>query len=161
MKTKLSIALAALAVLAFLTGSADAAKAKTAAATIAASMNLSTGPDCAAPAPVPCAPVPCAPVSCAPCAPTITYVHHGRLPCGCCCTTPIQTALEVKIPCGCTCTTTLIPVCLPSCCTGTPQVTCHWGPLGRGVVRYDYCCGVSVKIIVQRCGNFVVHYIHA
>jgi hypothetical protein len=100
-------------------------------------------------------------VACAPCAPCITYVHHGCVPCCCRCQPPIQTALEVKIPCGCTCTTTLIPVCLPACCTGTPSVTCHWGLLGRGVIRYDYCCGVSVKIIVRRCGDFVVHYIHA
>jgi hypothetical protein len=152
MKTQLSIALVALAALAFFTGSADAAAEKVA-VTVAAVVT----PNCATPVPA-CAPVPCAPK---PCAPTIIYLHHGCLPCGCACGSPVQTALEVKIPCGCTCTTTLIPVCLPACCTGTPQVTCHWGALGRGVVRYDYCCGVSVKIIIRRTGDFVVHYIHA
>jgi hypothetical protein len=105
---------------------------------------------CPAPAPAP---------ACAPCAPTITYLHHGCKVC-CGCTPPIETALEVKDPSGCSCAPVIIPVCLPSCCTDVPQVTCHCGLLGRGVVRYDYCCGLTIKIVFRHTGDIVVHYIH-
>ena len=101
------------------------------------------------------------PVGPAACPPKITYVHHGMVPPCDRCLPPIETVLEVKVPCGCDFTTVLIPVCLPACCTDVPQVTCHGGLLGRGIVRYDYCCGVSVKIVIRRAGDFVVHYIHA
>ena len=93
--------------------------------------------------------------------PTIKYVHLGRVPECARFLPPIETVLEVKVPCGGTTTTVPIPVCLPACCTDVPLVTCHWGLSGRGVVRYDYCCGVSVKIVVRRTGDFVVHYHHA
>ncbi len=147
MSTKLCAALLAFAVSALGAASADAAVAANLLAAV-------LGADCASPVCDPaCAPGPC-------CQPTITYVHHGCKVC-CGCQPPIETSLAVQIPCGCTCMTVNVPVCLPGCCTGTPQVNSHWGPLGRGVVRYDYCCGVSVKIIVRCTGDIVVHYIHA
>lgn len=120
------------------------------AGTIAIPVSMVTA-DCGTPA--------CAPACVPACGPTITYLHHGRKIC--CCESPIQMELPVQIPCGCTTTTINIPVCLPGCCTGAPHMVCHWGPLGRGVVRYDFCCGVIVKIIVRPCGDIVVHYIHA
>ncbi len=102
-----------------------------------------------------------APALLPPVAPAIKYVHHGRVPECARCLTPIETVLEVKVPCGCTTTTVPVPVCLPACCTDAPQVTWRDGLSGREVVRYDYCCGVSVKIVVRPSGGIVVHYIHA
>jgi hypothetical protein len=29
------------------------------------------------------------------------------------------------------------------------------------VVRYDYCCGLSIKIVFRNCGDIVVTYIGA
>ena len=139
--TKLIAALLALASISFLAAPAGAAN---------AANLIASAAGCGTPA--------CAP-ACSPCQPTITYVHHGRKIC--CCEPPVQMELAVQVPCGCTCTTVNIPVCLPGCCNTAPSMICHWGPLGRGVVRYDYCCGVIVKIIFRPCGDIVVHYIHA
>ena len=112
------------------------------------------GPDCAMPAPA-CAPV-CGPAACLP---TITYQHHGCRKVCCGCEPPIETALEVKDPCDCSCAGVIIPICLPACCTGVPEVTSRCGMFGRGVVRYDYCCGFSIKIVFRHTGDIVVHYI--
>ena len=117
--------------------------------------------DCGAPA---CAPS-CAAPAPACCAPTITYHHvcvHRVRCCGC--QPPIETVLSVKDPGACkpcTAPPVCIPVCLPACCTGEPAVSGHVGLCGRGVVRYDYCCGLSIKIVFRNCGDIVVTYIGA
>ena len=112
-------------------------------------------PDCGTPAPVTPS---CAPPVC--CGPTITYNHVCiRRVCCCKCDPPIETILVVKDPSCCTACPVDIPVCLPSCCTGEPTVNCWNGLFGRGVVRYDYCCGLSIKIIFRLNGDIAVTYI--
>ena len=64
--------------------------------------------------------------------------------------------LQVKDPC--TCCLVEVPVCIPACCTGNPTVCCHRGFLGRQVVTYSWCCGVSVDIIFKRNGCYIVRY---
>lgn len=51
-----------------------------------------------------------------------------------------------------------IPLCLPACCTGEPQVTSRCGLLGRGVVEYCYECGLEVKVIFRLRGDVEVTY---
>ncbi|HEX4145073.1 MAG TPA: hypothetical protein VHY91_16320 [Pirellulales bacterium] len=115
--------------------------------------------DCGAPAPS------CAALAPACCAPTISYNHvcvHRVRCCGC--QPPIETALCVKDPgaCNpCTAAPVIIPVCLPACCTGEPTVSGRVGLCGRGIVRYDYCCGLSIKIVFRNCGDIAVTYIGA
>ena len=64
--------------------------------------------------------------------------------------------LQVKDPC--TCCIVEVPVCIPVCCTGNPSVCCHRGFLGRQIVTYSWCCGVSVDIIFKRNGCYIVRY---
>ncbi|WP_425619230.1 hypothetical protein NA78x_002968 [Anatilimnocola sp. NA78] len=99
-----------------------------------------------------CAPV-CAPKCCPPC---ISYRHHK----GCKCFDPCKTVeliLHVKDPC--TCCLVEVPVCMPVCCSGDPEVCCHKGFMGRQVVEYSWACGFSLKVVFDRRGNdVVVHY---
>jgi hypothetical protein len=64
--------------------------------------------------------------------------------------------LLVKDPCvyGCY---VQVPVCLPVCCTGEPDVDCKRGLLGRDIVEYEWCCGYRVKIVFDRRGDVTVH----
>ena len=50
-----------------------------------------------------------------------------------------------------------VPLCLPVCCD---QATMQAGKgfLGRGVVCYDWACGVRVKIVFRHHGDVLVHY---
>jgi hypothetical protein len=125
------------------------------------------------PAPGPVAPSVAAPSSAAPaastgapdscCGPCIEYRHHGRPICCCDCNAPpeIKTVLHVKNPsCCCGCTVD-VPVCLPGCCTGEPCVSGRCGVLGRGVVHYEYACGVRVTVTFKACGDILVTYLHA
>jgi hypothetical protein len=73
------------------------------------------------------------------------------------CSPTIETVLLVKDPCVCGCFVE-VPVCLPVCCTGAPEVDCHRGLLGRDVVEYDWCCGYKVKVVFDRRGDVTVHY---
>jgi len=125
-------------------------------------------PGCSAFAPASCAVEPscgfeadCGPVSCCPTNPCITYRHklchrhrHGH---GGCCEEPTyETVLDVTSPeTGCT---VAVPVCLPACCQGCPCETSRCTLLGCGQVRYDYCCGVSVIVRFQKCGDVRVIY---
>lgn len=96
---------------------------------------------------------------CTPCCPTpcITYRHCGLRKVKCCgCEPPVSTTLCVKNPC--TCCPVNVPVCLPSCCTGAPTVSCRGGILCDGVVNYDWCCGVSVSVKFKKCGDVIVTY---
>jgi hypothetical protein len=115
--------------------------------------------------PVPGTPAPAVPAppempggNCCPC---IEYRHHGRPICCCDCNAPpeIKTVLQVKNPA--TCCVVPIPICLPGCCTGEPCVSSRCGILGRGIVRYDYCCGVKIIVTFRACGDIVVSYWHA
>lgn len=105
---------------------------------------------CAAPVPAPCV---CCPTPC------IKY-RHALLPLckPCCdpCKPPIKAVLAVKNPC--TCCPVEVPVCLPSCCCGEPKVSCRKAVLGAGVVTYDWCCGVSVTVRFDKCGDVLVTY---
>jgi hypothetical protein len=51
-----------------------------------------------------------------------------------------------------------IPLCVPECCLGEPQVTSHCGLLGRGVVKYCYECGLEVEVIFRLRGDVKVEY---
>jgi len=105
---------------------------------------------CAAPVPAPCV---CCPTPC------IKYRHALlplRKPCCDPCKPPIKAVLCVKNPC--TCCPVEVPVCLPSCCCGEPKVSCRKAVLGAGVVTYDWCCGVSVTVRFDKCGDVLVTY---
>lgn len=101
-------------------------------------------PSCSAPAPK-CCPQPC-----------IKYVNRGCLKVCCGCEAPVKTTITVVNPC--TCCPVEIPVCLPACCKGCPEITSRCGLLCRGVVHYDWCCGFSVTVRFDRCGDAVVIY---
>lgn len=114
------------------------------AASTNASEIVSTGTECGPPVAV-CGTKPC-----------ITYKHHLL---GCkkfkCCETK-EIVLQVKDPCtGCV---TDVPVGIPCCCDDEPTVCCRKGVLCRDVVEYSWCCGFSVKMVINRCGDIVVHY---
>lgn len=98
-----------------------------------------------------CCPEPCCPEPC------IRYRTRGCHRCCDPCAPSIQTCLKVTNPCtGCT---TEVPVCLPACCQGEPEVCCTKGIFCRDVVWYDWCCGFSVKVTFQRCGDILVTYV--
>jgi hypothetical protein len=93
------------------------------------------------------------------CSPPIRYMQ--RRPCKrtCCgCTSSIQTVLQVQDPRACTPCPVMVPVCLPACCVGTPQVTTMVGLLGRGNVCYKWCCGYRVKVVFDNRGGIIVNY---
>lgn len=86
----------------------------------------------------------------------IDYKHH-LLGCNkfkCCDRTEI--ILEVEDPC--TCEKVMVPVCVPCCCEGVPEICSHKGILGREVVEYKWCCGFHLKVVFDRCGDITVHY---
>ncbi len=99
---------------------------------------------CCTPAPK-CCPQPC-----------ITYLYRGCRKVCCGCEPPVKTTLKVVNPC--TCCTVEIPVCLPACCEGCPQISSRPGLLCQSVVHYDWCCGFSVTVRFDRCGDAVVIY---
>jgi hypothetical protein len=142
--------LAALAAVVLLVSPAKSARADGSKATVQLA-SLLTGGGCAEA--VPACPAP----TCCP-QPCITYRHalFCRKVCCDCCGPNVQTVLKVKDPC--TCCTVDVPVCLPPCCKGEPEV-CSWcGAFGRTNVSYDYCCGVSVVVTFKRCGDILVTY---
>lgn len=51
-----------------------------------------------------------------------------------------------------------IPLCLPACCIGEPQVTSYCGLLGRGVVVYCYDCGLKIEVKFRLRGDVEVEY---
>jgi len=98
----------------------------------------------------------CGPVCPTPC---IKY-RNAWLDCKvrCCdpCKPPVQAVLHVKNPC--TCCPVDVPVCLPNCCCGEPKIDCKKTLLGDGMVSYSWCCGVTVNIRFDRCGDVLVTY---
>ena len=47
-----------------------------------------------------------------------------------------------------------LPLCLPECCLGEPQV-CH---KGLHVVEYSWTSGYKVRVILTKRGKVLVHY---
>ncbi|MDZ4782413.1 MAG: hypothetical protein SGJ19_19380 [Planctomycetia bacterium] len=88
------------------------------------------------------------------CDPCIDYRDRSCVPA---CERTVKTELCVYDCCSCC--DIKIPVCLPCCCTGEPTVCCRNGLFGRQVVRYDWCCGCSVQVVILRCGDVVVTYL--
>jgi hypothetical protein len=93
--------------------------------------------------------------------PCIKYRHkhackHHHCAKGCCGEPTYQTVLTPTSPE--TCQTVAVPVCLPACCQGCPCESSRCTLLGCGQVRYDYCCGCSVVIRFQKCGDILVIY---
>ena len=115
-------------------------------------------PTAPAPVPAPEAPMAASPSLssgiCCP-QPCIEYRHCGRAVS--CCQPPVQTALMVKDPCSCC--EIPIPVCLPACCLDArASVDCRHGLFARGIVTYDYACGVSVTVRFKLSGEILVTY---
>lgn len=91
------------------------------------------------------------------CCHSISYRHHCSLRKTCCCScATIKTVLTVDDPCCCG-NSIAVPVCLPDCCDDCPRVVRDGGHLGRGVTTFVWCCGYKVKVVVDRCGDVVVH----
>lgn len=89
------------------------------------------------------------------CPPTrIIYRHRGACRVCCGCEAPIHAVLTVTDPC--TCSAVEVPVCLPACCHGDPEVCSRSGLLASGIVTYEWCCGFSVTVRFKRCGDVVV-----
>ena len=110
-------------------------------------------PTCALPAPACYAPAPvCCPEPC------IKYNSRGRHRSCYGCET-VNLVVPVKNPSDCGCVVA-VPMCIPACCTGEPCVKSHCGPLGRGVVVYEWCCGFKARVVFDRCGDVTVTYIY-
>jgi hypothetical protein len=99
------------------------------------------------PADKPCCPPPC-----------ISYREHGCRKICCGCEPPTKMVLKVKDPASCDCCVTDIPICLPHCCSGEPEVCSRCGVFGRGIVDYYWCCGFHVRVVFTNCGDVIVHY---
>lgn len=69
----------------------------------------------------------------------------------------VNMLLEAKSPCGCC--VVEIPVCIPACCLDAPCVTGRDGLFGREIVNYVWKCGFRVKVVFDRHGDAVVHYL--
>ncbi len=82
-----------------------------------------------------CAP---APVYCEPCPPPVIFNVYVCNPCTGC--------MES------------IDLCIPACCTGVPCVTKRCTIIGRGLIRYDWCCGFTATVRFTRCGDYRVIY---
>jgi hypothetical protein len=85
------------------------------------------------------------------------HAHHHRHGSGCCPEPTYETVLTPTSPE--TCQTVAVPVCLPACCQGCPAESSRCTLFGCGQVRYDYCCGISVIIRFQKCGDILVTYV--
>ena len=85
--------------------------------------------------------------------PCIVYRHCGpKLCCGC--DAPQELVLKVPVPCS-DCTVD-VPVCLPACCEGEPEVCFGTGIFCRNVVEYQWCCGYSVRVVFRHRGDLLV-----
>ncbi len=120
-------------------------------------------PTCCAAEPTCCAAEPtcCAAEACCPSNPCITYRHRGchHKHRGCCAEPTYETVLHVTSPE--TCCSVCVPVCLPCCCEGCPAEKARCTLIGKGQVRYDWCCGVSVIVRFKHGGDICVTYVGA
>ena len=85
----------------------------------------------------------------------ISYRHVGR-PIASSCDPVATRVLCVTNPR--TCCQVQVPVCLPCCCDDSPKVHGRRTLIGDGVVHFDYCCGVTVSVRFDRCGDVLVTY---
>lgn len=84
------------------------------------------------------------------CQPRVKYLNDP------CCGNLVTFALPVCHPCtGCR---TEVEVCLPDCCTGAPEVFSRKTLIGCGLTRFTWCCGHSVTVRFEDCGDLVVIY---
>jgi hypothetical protein len=106
----------------------------------------------------------CPPTGCVAAMPTticqtprcIDYRHHRARRCR---FDPCHTTQVVlQVPDYCCCCLVEVPVCVPACCTEAPSICSHKGLFGRDVVEYSWCCGYSIKVVFDRCGDVTVHY---
>lgn len=90
----------------------------------------------------------------------VKYKYHGkaRRAAKSCCPAPTQeVVLLVKDPCRCCYVE--VPVCLPCCCDGEPEVCGRARPILKGsVTTFEWCCGYRVKVVMNRCGDLAVNY---
>lgn len=94
-----------------------------------------------------CEPAPCCP------APCISYCDRS---CSFKCSPRKETCLDVCDPCtGCTVN---VPVCIPCCTEGCPDVCCRKALFGASVVTYRWCNGFEVAVRFTRCGDIKVTY---
>lgn len=93
----------------------------------------------------------------APVATCVRYVQHRPHRKTCCdCGSSYQTVLTVIDPK--TCCAVDVPVCVPTCCVGAPQCSGRNGLLGRGITKFNWCCGYSVRVVIGHHGDVTVHY---
>jgi hypothetical protein len=88
----------------------------------------------------------------------IQYRNHRlwKKPCHRC-EPPVEMVLYVQDPrCG-RCAVE-VPVYVPARCAGSPQVHSHVGLLGCGYVTYKWCGGFTIKVVLRRSGEIIVHY---
>jgi len=84
------------------------------------------------------------------CQPQVKYLNDP------CCGNLVTFVLPVCHPCtGCR---TEVEVCLPDCCDGAPEVFSRKTLIGCGLTRFTWCCGHSVTIRFENCGDLVVIY---
>ncbi|MEX0819736.1 MAG: hypothetical protein WD070_09075 [Pirellulaceae bacterium] len=87
----------------------------------------------------------------------VRYVQHRPHRKTCCdCGPSYETFLTVIDPK--TCCAIDVPVCLPACCAGYPQSSGRDGLFGRGITKFSWHCGYSVRIVVGHRGDVTVHY---
>lgn len=73
---------------------------------------------------------------------------------------PVETMACVDNPADCTCTLYQIPLCIPCCCVGEPQIcNARTGLLGRGHVDLVWPCGFTAKVVFLVHGGAKIIYV--
>lgn len=71
----------------------------------------------------------------------------------------VPVSVCVDNPADCTCTNFEVPLCVPACCTGAPQVcNATTGLLGRGKVDLVWDCGFTATVVFRVHGGAIVVY---
>ena len=107
--------------------------------------------------PAPTASASCCPEKCCP-TPCITYRSKGERR-SCLDDKPsVSVTVAVKNPqTGC-CVN--VPICLPCCCLDEPCIDSRCGMFHRGIVTYNYKCGLDIVFVFDRCGDLLVTYLY-
>jgi hypothetical protein len=94
----------------------------------------------------------CEPAACCP-QPCISYCDRS---CSFKCSPRKESCIEVCDPCtGCKIS---VPVCLPECTEGCPDVCGRRALFGASVVTYRWCNGFEAVVRITRCGDIKVTY---
>ena len=73
------------------------------------------------------------------------------------CQSSVPVTMCVKNPADCC--HYAVEFCLPCCCVGEARLcSAECGLLGRGVVTYQWDCGLCAKVIFRARGDVVIHY---